>query len=293
MTDKPFFSWREAVLESNLHATTRHVLLTLACHMNDLGAGCFPSTRTLEKQTGLSRRTVETHLAVARRVGWITVERRGDSGQGWRRHEYRIAWPADVAKDVPHVSDETGKGVLQAVESRDVDVGKHVPPVDPRRGDNENSEVAKDLPHPNAEVGKHVPQVNPERGENGDGNVANQLPLSTSKSTSTRTPARQTRSSVSDRFHLFWEVYPRKVAKQDAIRAFEKLDPDTSLLTAMLNALRMQKGSPEWAKDHGQFVPYPATWIRGRRWEDEIESLKGSLTQAELHRLKAERHAKN
>ena len=109
---KPFFSWREALLESKRAPTTRHVLLTLACHMNEFGNGCFPSTKTLARQTGLSERSVCTHLEVAMKAGWITVQKRRLSGRAWKRHEYQISWPqgtelpsapSKARKDVQHV----------------------------------------------------------------------------------------------------------------------------------------------------------------------------------------------
>ncbi|TBV01264.1 hypothetical protein DNK34_21550 [Pseudomonas dryadis] len=27
---------------------------------------------------------------------------------------------------------------------------------------------------------------------------------------------------------------------------------------------------PDWLKDNGQFVPLPASWLNGKRWEDEL-----------------------
>lgn len=69
-------------------------------------------------------------------------------------------------------------------------------------------------------------------------------------------------------FEVFWGAYPKKVAKQDAINAFTKLNPDETLLKAMLLSLGGVKNSPDWLKDGGKYVPYPATWINGRRWED-------------------------
>ena len=73
-------------------------------------------------------------------------------------------------------------------------------------------------------------------------------------------------------FDRFWGAYPRKVSKADARKAFAKLNPDTELVEDMLRALDWQKRLPEWTKDGGQFVPYPATWLNARRWEDEPES---------------------
>jgi hypothetical protein len=70
-------------------------------------------------------------------------------------------------------------------------------------------------------------------------------------------------------FAEFWAAYPRKVAKAAAVRAFTKLGPDRGLLDAMLAAIRVQSDSPGWTKDGGAFVPHPASWLNGRRWEDE------------------------
>lgn len=71
-------------------------------------------------------------------------------------------------------------------------------------------------------------------------------------------------------FAQFWDVYPKKKSKQAAEKAFQKIAPDEALLKTMLNAIEEQKKSAEWQKDNGQFIPYPATWLNGRRWEDEI-----------------------
>ena len=74
----------------------------------------------------------------------------------------------------------------------------------------------------------------------------------------------------SDLFNQFWTAYPKHIAKQSAVKAFEKLKPDEKLLEAMLKAIEMQKESKQWEKDDGAFIPYPATWLNQRRWEDEL-----------------------
>jgi hypothetical protein len=33
--------------------------------------------------------------------------------------------------------------------------------------------------------------------------------------------------------------------------------------------VKVWKNSQQWTKDGGQFIPMPATWLNGRRWEDE------------------------
>src|SRR5262252_3130768 len=68
-------------------------------------------------------------------------------------------------------------------------------------------------------------------------------------------------------FDEFWKAYPRHVDKQKARKAWAKLRPPP--LKAILDALAWQRALPDWRKEHGDFVPYPATYLNGRRWEDE------------------------
>jgi hypothetical protein len=73
-------------------------------------------------------------------------------------------------------------------------------------------------------------------------------------------------------FEEFWIAYPRKRAKVDAEKAWKKLAPDRALVDTLLSALEAVKQTPDWQKDAGQFVPYPATWLNRRGWEDELSS---------------------
>ena len=72
-----------------------------------------------------------------------------------------------------------------------------------------------------------------------------------------------------DTFAAFWKAYPRKVAKEDALRAWKKLSPTTKLADEIIAAVRRQSGWEQWTKDAGTYIPHPATWLNGRRWEDE------------------------
>lgn len=74
---------------------------------------------------------------------------------------------------------------------------------------------------------------------------------------------------IDARFDRFWTVYPRHVAKPNARKAFDKLNPDDGLLETMILAIEQQKRSDQWTRDNGQYIPHPATWLNQRRWEDE------------------------
>lgn len=92
--------------------------------------------------------------------------------------------------------------------------------------------------------------------------------ISESKSTE-RNTAGESSDSFSESFNDFWKAYPKKVSKAQALNAWNKLKPDNDLVREILSALERQKQSAQWQKDNGQFIPYPATWLNGRRWEDE------------------------
>jgi hypothetical protein len=72
------------------------------------------------------------------------------------------------------------------------------------------------------------------------------------------------------RFEEFWEAYPRKTGKGAAEKAYEKIKPSKELHETMIRAVRSAALSRQWKKDGGQFIPYPATWLNQKRWEDEI-----------------------
>jgi len=99
------FRWQKMI--ASIHGpespTTRHVLLTLSLFMDNDGGSCFPATRTIADNTGLSERSVCTHLELAANTGWIKKTERAGNGQAWKRHSYEAAIPEKALKEVQHV----------------------------------------------------------------------------------------------------------------------------------------------------------------------------------------------
>ncbi len=79
-----------------------------------------------------------------------------------------------------------------------------------------------------------------------------------------------TRVAEKEAFETFWIAYPKKIAKQDAEKAFAKLNPDADLQAKILQAVGRAAKSADWLKEAGQFIPNAATWINGKRWEDGL-----------------------
>lgn len=75
-----------------------------------------------------------------------------------------------------------------------------------------------------------------------------------------------------DAFERFWAVYPRKVGKQSAKRAFEKVKVP---LETLVTAVERQKCSAQWTRDNGQYIPHPTTWLNQGRWDDELPEDEG------------------
>jgi 2'-5' RNA ligase len=74
-----------------------------------------------------------------------------------------------------------------------------------------------------------------------------------------------------DDFDTFWALYPKKVAKADARKAWAQTKDIRPELTNLLNAVKAACKTEAWMKDGGKYIPHPATWLRGERWEDELE----------------------
>lgn len=69
-------------------------------------------------------------------------------------------------------------------------------------------------------------------------------------------------------FEVFWRIYPRKIAKEDARRAWRKVPYE--IYRDVVEALDKQI-NVNWQGKDKTFIPHPATWINGKRWEDDIE----------------------
>jgi len=72
-----------------------------------------------------------------------------------------------------------------------------------------------------------------------------------------------------DGFEAFYELYPKKVGRGQASKAYraalKKSDAET-----ILGGLKAHL--PAWKNTDRQFIPNPSTWLNGERWEDEVEA---------------------
>lgn len=79
-------------------------------------------------------------------------------------------------------------------------------------------------------------------------------------------------------FDHFWEVWPKRVAKADARRAWlkavKKTDP-----AEIISAASEYAASP--FRPEMKFIPMPATWLNGERWLDDPPQPSLQVTKAQ------------
>lgn len=73
-----------------------------------------------------------------------------------------------------------------------------------------------------------------------------------------------------DNFETFYQSYPRKIGKVNVEKWFNKNKPDEELMNKILTSLEEHKKLKQWQDK--QFIPYPATWLNQKRWEDELDT---------------------
>lgn len=131
-----------------------------------------------------------------------------------------------------------------------------------------------------------TPRVRAFRKRNGNvSETLNETPSETETDTEQRQI--QNRAETVSRFDVFWSAYPRKVGKAAALKIWLKLSPDEPLQTRILMKIAEAEKTDQWRKDDGKFIPHPATWLHGARWDDEF-SRNGNGNGNGIHRHRRE-----
>ena len=91
--------------DETLGSSLKHVLQTLQAYMNNDTGKCNPSILTLARDTGYSDKCVGKKLKLAKKLGWITISKKGRSaGQAWNHNEYQAIFPKGAPEPRSHTS---------------------------------------------------------------------------------------------------------------------------------------------------------------------------------------------
>jgi hypothetical protein len=87
-------------------------------------------------------------------------------------------------------------------------------------------------------------------------------------------PASKQKTS-SPGFDDFWDLYPKKVDKQKALKAFQQIAKQkTATVEEVISGLRKQL--PDFESRDPKYVPHPTTWLNAARWDDEPQTPRTS-----------------
>ncbi|MFI9304813.1 hypothetical protein ACIG0C_36375 [Kitasatospora aureofaciens] len=232
------------------------VLAVLAEDANDATRACWPGVEddedTVRRMRIPGRSSRYEVLKALRQKGVLEVL---ESGHRGRRAVYRI--PVLASEDT-----EKGPG------NPDADGSMRPENPDP------NPSIGSGEPGPNdAGMGPENPDATPGKGPDSPRKGSGKhgpLPLSPLKRDNSAAPRATPAPPQPDLFDAFWTAYPRKVGKAYARTAWAKAlkrGVDPAAVTAAV-----PKHTAYWRATNtpAQYIPYPATWLNGERYDDEL-----------------------
>jgi uncharacterized protein YdaU (DUF1376 family) len=100
----------------------------------------------------------------------------------------------------------------------------------------------------------------------------NQEPITNNQEPLKPTMRKKPRIDDDGLFDQFWQIYPKRVAKDAARKAWLKIQNMDQVWPAIQNALAWQIETDQWSKDGGQYIPNAATYLNQGRWNDDPPS---------------------
>lgn len=84
---------------------------------------------------------------------------------------------------------------------------------------------------------------------------------------------------IQNDFQLFWDVYPRKVGRGAAQKAFAKATKTTPVAQIISGVMNYANSGnlPEM-----QFIPHASTWLNQERWDDVVEHSAATKTSTSI-----------
>ncbi|MFC7759710.1 hypothetical protein ACFQY4_18095 [Catellatospora bangladeshensis] len=95
-------------------------------------------------------------------------------------------------------------------------------------------------------------------------------------------------AEVEAAFNRFWAAYPKRVAKQDARNAWNKIAKDfrADLDTIVIGAERYRDDSAR-RRAGDRYTAHPGTWLRAGRWLDELPTQDDRVLSTADQRVQA------
>ena len=209
------------------------ILLALADQADDAGV-CWPSVASLAAKTRLSERTIQTYLRALEDAGILSIEERLGTSNRYTIHSLHPRSSRTPADSAP------------------------VQPVAPGGATARTPGVQTAAPY--TSLNHQEPSL-----PSLDAREAVELEVPDDAS-----------ESLEHLFDRFWKLYPRRTAKADAVKAYPRAlkvhgGSVGHAAASIENAIRAH--AAHWVDVEQRpidRIPYPATWLNGQRWNDEL-----------------------
>jgi DNA-binding transcriptional ArsR family regulator len=264
--------------------TARHILQALAEHAHRNGTGAHPSILRLQYRTGYDRRTVQRAL---RRLEDGDLIKAAGSVQGrtqWRLSIEQVRpasdWAALEAEEEAERSAATERQrrsrARRVTHSNDVTV-THADAVTEANvthaNDVSHALKQRDVTHSasarhalNAALTTNQPPLNQLPKDTPPPAESDSAPGLFVVPAIEATPAAPPNSG----FDEFWTAYPKKVDKGHGRKAYTAAIKRGITAATLLAAARAHAEHHHTLRTPRQYIPNPATWLNGERYDDEL-----------------------
>lgn len=267
--------WIERItFDLGLSPASVRTALAIVCHLNRKDGYARPSIPCLATETGVSENTVRSAIKALVERGYLLVE---DGGGRHRANRYRISFPdLDGARPRDKDDEQKPSSGLQGIEREKGFIGLQgidekpcsalqgiaEKPFNPRAETLQNGgqkPFSRLNPNPYIE-----PIIEPDKNIYGP----------------SKAPKPLKREVDDERFTEFWAVYPRKVAKADALKAWTSALKRTDPATLIAGAMRY---AAERTGQDSTYTKHPATWLNKGCWTDEPAAPQQPTVLSQAH----------
>lgn len=257
--DATKWAWAQ-IRAGSMPFRARYVLLTLTDRHNDDYNRCDPGIACICNDTGMHRETVMEMIKLLEAENLIVVKRKLGAGSSYKfvgfNHKNQSAITdqsenADQSIDTDRNQSADTDHLTPENQSPDTDTSVNTAP--------DQSVIADSNQSVNTDTNQEIEPVI--------------KPICANAKKSTLVSSEELGRSFAE----FYDSYPKKKDRYKAEAAWKKLKPDEVLFAEVMGGLDRAKQSHDWLKENGKYIPYPASWLNGRRWEDDIEPM--SCTQ--------------
>jgi hypothetical protein len=240
-------NWMRAVLVADLPDAAVRVAMTIALHLRVSTGRCDPAYATLASCSRISERSVYRLVALLEHAGWIAIQRT----RGRHSNQYILTNPAKTQAGLSATNPDTSDRVNPDTSDN---------PTLPNRASNPANMLADK---------KRRTAKGTTKGRESDS-----TPPIASRDLK-RSPAKKTKASADrpesqtddDSFREFWSVFPRRVAKEAAAKAYAAAKKRGATDEALLDGAK--RYARERAGQEPRYTKHPSTWLHDGCWEDE------------------------